>query len=82
MISKKYIKQLDFETIEDIYIYIVDSAINGSYSQVRQLINKLSREQYLNFLKWLEHNTFLNYSDKIHLQEFRKWKLFVYPVIY
>ena len=52
MISNKYIKSLDFETIEDIFNYIVESEINGNYSQVKELINKLSSEQFKSFCNW------------------------------
>ncbi len=55
MISKKYIKELEFNTIEDIYNYIVDSEINGAYSQVRELINKLSTSQFKDFCDWYEN---------------------------
>jgi len=53
MISKKYIKELEFKTIEDIFNYIVDSEINGNYAQAKELINKLSKEQFNNFLMYL-----------------------------
>lgn len=60
MISKKYIKDLDFETIEDIYNYIVDSEINGNTTQFKELINKLSKEQYNHFLLYIEDFAYLN----------------------
>jgi len=57
MISKKYIKLLEFKTIEDIFEYIVDSNINGAFSQMTQLIKKLSGYQFKDFLCWLEGKT-------------------------
>jgi hypothetical protein len=60
MISKKYIKDLDFETIEDIYKYIVDSEINGAISQFKELINKLSKEQFKDFLAYIDDFVYLN----------------------
>ena len=53
MISKKYIKNLDFNTIEDLYFYIVDSETNGNYSQVKELVKKLSNKQFKDFIFFL-----------------------------
>ena len=60
MISKQYIKDLDFNTIEDIYNYIIESDINGANSQFKELVNKLSRNQYIDFLKYIDDFIFLN----------------------
>lgn len=68
MISKQYIKDLDFEEIEDIFNYIVESEINGNYLQCRELINKLSRLQFKTFIDWLQ-------LDYIHIQKFLSWRL-------
>jgi len=54
MISKKYIKELEFETIEDIYNYIIDSEINGAISQFKELINKLSLGQFKDFIRFID----------------------------
>ena len=50
MISKTYIKELDFNTIEDVYTYIVDSEINGNIKQYKELVNKLSKSQFKDFI--------------------------------
>ena len=60
MISKRYIKSLDFEVIEDIFNYIVESEINGNYSQFKELINKLSKEQFNEFLNYIDDFVYLN----------------------
>ena len=60
MISKKYIKSLDFETLEDIFKYIVDSEINGNYSQFKELINKLSETQFKEFFVYIDDFVYLN----------------------
>lgn len=65
MISKKYIKDLDFETIEDIYNYIVDSFYNGNYSQSKNLIKKLSDDQLINFIDHIEYILYENKDDYI-----------------
>ena len=67
MISKQYIKDLEFETIEDIYNYIVESEINGNITQTKQLINKLNKEQYKKYLEWLE-------LDNIQIQKAIMWR--------
>ena len=60
MISKTYIKSLDFETIEDIYKYIVDSEIVGAINQFKELINKLSNEQFKDFLVYIDDFQYFN----------------------
>ena len=45
MISKKDIKEYDFNTIQDYYEYIVESIINGQRTQARNLIKDLSKAQ-------------------------------------
>jgi len=56
MITKKYIKELEFNTIKDIFNYIVDSEINGNYSQVKEFMLKLSNTQFINFCKWFNYD--------------------------
>ncbi len=53
MISNKELKQYEFSTIEDYYNYIIESEINGNHSQCRELVNKLSKEQYLELAEWI-----------------------------
>lgn len=56
MISKKYITGLGFETIEQLFNYIVESKENGQFSQVKELVQKLSGRQYKAFLQYLQDN--------------------------
>ena len=70
MISKNYIKNLDFETIEDVYNYIVDSEINGAISQFKELINKLSKEQFKEFLSYIDDFAYMN-EDHEEQQKFK-----------
>jgi hypothetical protein len=69
MISKTYIKKLDFNTIEDIYLYIIDSEINGAYKQVKELINKLSTEQFKNFLIWFNQQDYKHININFFLNK-------------
>ena len=45
MISKKTLKEYEYKSIEDYFNYIIDSKINGNYSQVKSLIKDLSKDQ-------------------------------------
>ena len=64
MISKKYIKDLGFKTIEDLFNYIIESEINGAYLQVTELINKLSNEQFKMFCDWFNNEQYQNNTEK------------------
>jgi hypothetical protein len=66
MISKQYIKDLEFKNIEDIFNYIVDSEINGNFMQFKELINKLSKEQFKEFLFYIDGFQYLNNHTKEH----------------
>ena len=68
MISKTYIKELEFKTIEDIYNYIVESKINGAISQAKELIKKLSKDQYKEFIFYCR-------MHDINTDSFINWRL-------
>ena len=53
MISKKDLKDYEFRTIESYFDYIIDSRINGNFSQVKSLFNKLNKQQKKLCLKYL-----------------------------
>lgn len=54
MVYKKNLHELEFETIEQYFEYIVDSIINGQRSQANQLISDLSKKQKKDFIDWTE----------------------------
>jgi len=56
MISKKDLAAYNFESIEDYYNYIVESEINGQFEQMRELIGKLNKNQYMDFMIYLQDN--------------------------
>jgi len=70
MISKKYIKQLEFKTIEDLFNYIVESEINGNYSQCKELLNKLSSSQFKDYLNYLK-----DFNDNVQVEKALKYRL-------
>lgn len=72
MISKKYYQELLSEnprrrdyskTIEDLFDYIVESEINGNYSQVREFVKRLGKEQHNLFLIHISNNKAL-FNDR------------------
>ena len=64
MISKKYIKDLEFENIEEFFNYVLESKINGNYTQTKEFIKKMNKEQYLYFLNWLSQFDFIEYEHE------------------
>jgi len=57
MVSKKLLKSYDFENIEAYYNMILDSKVNGQYSQVKRQMKKLSKKQLVEFhecILWCE----------------------------
>ena len=54
MISKKTLKEYEFKCIEDYFNYIIESKINGNYSQVKDLIKNLSKEQKRDFIAFIK----------------------------
>ena len=50
MISQKDLKSYEYETIDGYYFHIVDSQINGNFSQVLRLYKKLSNYQKKEFI--------------------------------
>lgn len=54
MISKQDLKDYEFKDIDQYYDYVIDSEINGQFSQVRRLIKNLSKKQKLDFICYLE----------------------------
>ena len=66
MISKTTLKEYEFKTIEDYFNYIVDSKINGQYSQVKHLIKQLSKDQKLLLFRYLKHDKYKGFEEDIY----------------
>lgn len=56
MISQKYINGLGFNTLEEVFQYVVDSRQNGQFSQVKELVKRMSTDQHNQFIIWLHDN--------------------------
>jgi hypothetical protein len=55
MVTNKTISDLDFKTMDDYMDYVVESKINGNYSQAKLLIDKFSKQQKIHFISYLEN---------------------------
>ncbi len=56
MIGKKTLRDYGYETIDEYFGYIVESRVNGQFSQAKDLIKRLSSEQYVSFVNYLNEN--------------------------
>lgn len=54
MVTKKIIKDYNFESIDDYFDYIITSKINGQHEQVRNLVHELSKAQKRDCLDYFE----------------------------
>jgi hypothetical protein len=52
MITNKDLQVYELETIEGYFDLIITSKLNGQYTQVKEQINALSKEQKKDFIKW------------------------------
>ena len=64
MISQKDIKELDFNTIEEYFEYILDSRANGQRKQAQELYKKLSTRQKNDFENWFDVYTYYDRADE------------------
>ena len=56
MAKKKLItlaKELDFTNVTDYFDYLIDSHINGNFSQCRNLFNEMSRADQKRFISYV-----------------------------
>ena len=60
VVGKETLKLYDFSSIDYYFNYIVDSEINGNYSQMKNLFKKLSQEQKKDFIKFIREMGFNN----------------------
>ncbi len=49
MVSKKDLKEYDFSSINTYFQYIVESHMNGQFTQVKELYNNMSKKQQSSF---------------------------------
>jgi len=53
MVSNKTLKSYDFDNLNEYFEYVLDSHTNGQIKQMNDLINKLSKNQKIEFLQFL-----------------------------
>lgn len=59
MVSKKLLKDYQFQGIDNYFGYIIDSHTNGQFKQMKELISKLSKQQKKDFGISLLNDEFL-----------------------
>lgn len=55
----KIYKDLDFNSLEEYYQYIINSLINGNFSQVKNLYKALNKENKKLFYFWCYNNDWI-----------------------
>jgi len=65
MITKKDISALEFETIEEYYLYVLTSYLNGQIKQAKELASKLDSEQKE---ACIDHLDTLHFYEKLDLE--------------
>lgn len=68
MISKTTLKRYGYKNINDYFNYIIDSYINGNFSQVKELYKKCNEEQKEEFNNFLYSSII---EDKTKLNIFK-----------
>lgn len=53
MITKKLLKDFQFQEIDNYFEYIIDTYTNGQFKQMKELISKLSKQQKKDFVIFL-----------------------------
>jgi len=68
MISKQYIKNLEFRTLEEFFTYVIESKINGNYKQTKRFVQRMNEKQFLTFLNYSEQYEEVNKNDFITMR--------------
>lgn len=71
MVGQNTLLAYDFKSINQYFGYIIESKINGQYNQCAKLINKLSKNQKIEFLQELQEyrqNSDIIYLDKLTVE--------------
>lgn len=74
MVNATTINDLDMESIEDYFEYILSSKYNGQHKQTIELFRKLSKDQKEEFFKYVEE--YWNHMDVEELQMYFGIKLY------
>lgn len=63
MITKKDLKTYSHRFIEDYYLMVVESAINGQFRQTDEQIKRMSKQQKKEFCTWITNSPELVPAD-------------------
>lgn len=69
MISAKTIKSLDFSTKDEYFNYVIDSYLNGQFTQLKSLIKKMSKSDKIEFKDYL-HESAESFNTKMKITEY------------
>ena len=81
MITADKLKELQLDTIEDYYEYILDSKANGQHTQARELFRGLSegmQGQRADFFEWAEVTYYYEAQDSDEMDELGALKEYFY----
>ena len=59
MINDTILKSYDFNSMIELYDYIIESRFNGQFGQVKTLVRNLSYDQYEDFITYLHENNII-----------------------
>jgi hypothetical protein len=79
MVSKYALKELDMDSIEDYYEYIMDSKTNGQHAQARALFRELSegmQGQRADFFNWIETTYYYDAQDSEQAEDLANIRLY------
>lgn len=64
-------KDLDFETWEQLYEYILESKLNGQHKQSKEIYKSLSNQRQVEFVDWLREILFYDMMPDEKLKEYQ-----------
>ena len=62
----KLAHEYEWQTAQEYFDYIVDSFINGQYTQVRNLYNAMNSDSKFEFIYYLVHESGHSDAQKLH----------------
>lgn len=64
-------KDLDFETWEQLYEYILESKLNGQHKQSKEIYKSLSNQRKVEYIDWLREILFYDMMPDEKLKEYQ-----------
>ena len=67
MVSKKILKQYNFDSLDDYFNMTLESKINGNFSQAKNQFKKMDKIQKIKFIEFVRVNEPSEYSFFLNL---------------